>query len=154
MFSDKPIFDFTKQLLAWSAIVMLFVQPMSLAGSGCQCASSDSQTVVAKNCCAAKVETNTCCANEQTTCCTAKESSPCQCGDQCKCSVEAPGKSLPAVPINDSHSDQVLALVLSLSVASLDAIIPDAEFGRQTSMAPRPALTALQTCVLLSRFNC
>ena len=158
MFSNKAIYDFTKQLLAWSAIVMLFVQPLSLVGSGCQCGSSDSETVNARSCCTAevatKIEADTCCASVQTSCCTTQKSSPCRCGDQCRCSADEPGNPLPAVPMNDSHSDQVLALAISLSVASFDAIVPDAEFGRRTSVAHRPALTAQETCVLLSRFNC
>ena len=155
MYSRKSFYKFAKQLMAWSAVMMLFVQPLNLSANDCGCCSNVQQTETA-TCCYSKSEpgsfydsAQTCCSKEETL------NTTCTCGDQCRCSIEQPGKQLPAIPTNDSQNDQSQSLALTLEAATIGVSLPDSDFGCHSfSVYCRPALTAQQICVLLSRFNC
>lgn len=93
----------------------------------------------------------------ETSCCAAVIEPPettCNCGDQCQCAPEKPVESLPVVPIHQSVNDQVQLLVLTIDGELIVDSLTDAEFGRQSFTAYRPALSAQQFCALLSRFTC
>ena len=153
MYSKRTIIDIAKQLLAWSAIAMLFVQPLSLSASNCGCCTTGDQAGSA-TCCASTIQSSSCCGSKTTCCCSkSQEVNPtCTCGDQCRCSIETPGKPLPAVPLNGSQHEQTQTLALTISVVPLVVTRPDSNIDRQNGSVYRPALTAQQTCALLSRF--
>ncbi len=161
MYSNSPVNVFAKQLLAWSAIAMLFVQPSGLNGNVCGCGAANGQMaatdrggaagVAAKPCDSAK---STCC-SAKTTCCSAgseRSNTPCRCGDRCRCSANEPGKPLPAAPVNESQTERTQTLVLTISVVPIVISRTDSKFGLHSYSVYRPAHTAQQTCALLSRF--
>ncbi len=161
MYSRNSNYDFAKLLVAWTAIIMLFAQPLNLRASDCGCSGSNIQT--AKNSCCGSTETTccsssvelTCCSSSTKTCCSKNDvlkSSSCNCGDQCRCSSEQPSQPMPAVPVNETQTEQSQSVALTLEVAVLCFAQPKSSFDRQLFSGYQPALTAQQTCALLSRF--
>ncbi len=155
VFFNQPVNVFAKQLLAWSAIAMLFLQPLGLNGRDCGCRSGKLLDAAPAGCCSAKAADKSCCGSVNTMCCSAndKQSSvPCKCGDQCRCLVNEPGNPLPAVPVNESRNEQPQTLALTISFVRMIVSGTECKFGFRTFSVYRPALTAQQTCALLSRF--
>ncbi len=161
MYPRNSNYDFAKQLAAWTAIIMLFAQPLNLRASDCGCSGSIIQT--AKNSCCGSAETTccsssverSCCSSSTITCCSKNEgpkNSPCDCGEQCRCSQEQPSQSIPAVPANETQNEQSPSVALTLEVVVLCVTQPKSSFDRQVFSGYQPALTAQQTCALLSRF--
>ena len=155
MQSNKVLNDFAKQLMAWSAIMILFLQPLGLNGNKCGCEASARQVAEAPCCCSADVSSNECFGAAKSSCCSASKDLPgtrCKCGDQCRCSVNEPGKQLPAVPINESQNERTQTLATTIRVEPVFVLKIKSKFRCQSFSVYRPALTAQQTCVLLSRF--
>jgi hypothetical protein len=59
---------------------------------------------------------------------------------------------LPAVPANDAQNEQLQTLALTIKVESVIVFRTESNFGCPAFSAYRPALSAQQTCALLSRF--
>ena len=151
----KPINKFAKQLVAWSAIAMLFLQPLGLSGYDCGCGSVNVQEATTEYCCSMDTPEKSCCRTSEKTCCSTSDkvnNAPCKCGDHCRCSMNQPGKPLPVIPVNESQSEQSQSLALTSSVWPTAVSQTESKFGGQTFSVVRLALTAQQTCALLSRF--
>ncbi len=152
--SLKPVNEFAKQLMAWSAIAMLFLQPLSLTGNDCGCASNVRTTATA-SCCSLKQAAKSCCGVVEKTCCSKNDkvtTTTCTCGDQCRCSKGKPVQPVPAVPAKESQREHTQTLALPNSL--LPSVVSSSEntICLLSRSDFRPALTAQQTCVLLSRF--
>ena len=151
--------------MAWSAIVMLFVQPLKVDASNCGCVGKEVRTPVsltcsycsaqapAKSCC--DTQTRSCCSSSKKTCCSSGDqvhSTPCRCGDQCQCSVEKQRQPHPFVPLSDAQTEQTQTVAVAIYVAPLVALRPRQDFGCPPFSVHQPTLTAQQICALLSRF--
>ena len=161
MYSRYLNYDFAKQLAAWAAIVMLFAHPLNVRAGNCGCSSSKIQTTEnaccgnsETTCCSPSVE-RSCCSQSTDSCCSKVDFSrslPCDCGDQCQCSTKQPSQPLPAVPVNESQSDQSQSVALTLEVVEHYLVLPKFSFDRNLLSEYQTALTAQQTCAFLSRF--
>ena len=173
MFLTRTIRRFAQQAITWSAMLMLLVQPLGLQAADCGCCSAENALVDAKiscapisggsccgnvpeSCCSPK-STN-CCSSKKSACCSSTKSSddtPCNCGENCQCGVSEDSTPFtPAIPTNDSTSQQTQILALAIqTISGIDAAPLGDEFPQAESASP-VSLTAQQACALLSRFTC
>lgn len=161
MYFRNSNYDFAKQLAAWTAIIMLFAQPLSLRASECGCSGSNIQA--AKNSCCGNNDTTCCSSSVEPSCCSSStksfcskndvsKSSPCNCGERCRCSNEQPSQPMPAVPVNEAQNEKSQSVALTLEIDGRCVTWPKSNFERQLFSGFQPSLTAQQTCALLSRF--
>lgn len=152
--------------MAWFAIGMLLVQPLSVNRNDCGCCSKRVNESAKASCCSLEAPTTSiccskissvesCCEAAKTSCCSASDqfsNTRCKCDDHCLCSLSEPAKQLPAIPSNEKQNDQVNTLSLTVCVVPTAVSQTESKFRFQVSTVYRPALTAQQTCALLSRF--
>ena len=151
--------------MAWSAIVMLFVQPLKVDANNCGCGGKEVRTPVslAGSCCSGQAPAKSCCGSQTKACCSSSKknccssgdqvhSAPCRCGDQCQCSVEKQRQQQPVVPLNDLQTEQTQTVAVAIYVAPLVVVRPRQDFGCPPFSVHQPTLTAQQICALLSRF--
>ena len=160
MVSSKTIRNFARQVMTWSAMFMLLVQPLGALGADCGCSSAKETSNV--SCCSGA---DTCCGSAETSCCSKTSSccstttnsndAPCRCGDNCQCGTADGNQSPnPVIPVSDSTSQQTQILALAnQTISGIDGTIFGNEFPRAESASP-VSLTAQQVCALLSRFTC
>ncbi len=119
---SKPIHKFATQLMAWSAVVMLFLQPLVLNGDDCGCGAGNEPAAAMATLLFGQCSGKKMLRAAKSSCCTASNELPdtsCKCGDQCRCSVNEPGKPLPVVPANESQNEQTQSLALTNCVESV-----------------------------------
>ncbi len=155
MHLHRSIDVLTKQLLAWSAITMLLLQPVGWQGTACGCGTGNEQATSTAGLGTGQATTKSCCSSAGTSHGDASNEifdSRCNCGNQCCCSENEQETPLPALPLKESHLEQPLTLALMAGVEPIAATRTASKFGFLTFTVNRTALTALETCVLLSRF--
>jgi|GEM_PF-4510385 len=162
------------QASAWIAVVMLLVQSLPAANCSCGDGSSpvgDKVAQAAASCCS-KTATKSCCGGEaKSTCCSqAKRASccnkdrqdrsvagktACRCGQTCSCGALPTPTQDPAAPVphDDNRQDRLeLATYSPQAVIAIVSTRP-ATTGLGYSDQLSPA-TALDRCIMLSRFTC
>ncbi len=154
----------TKQLMAWTAILMLFVQPLCLRAGDCGCCSTAEKNEQQQSCCSTQNTTASCCSKSASgNCCNAVLPQPCSkridanscdCGDRCDCTVETPGQPAPAVPLHPSQRDHNPSAWILLADQILVADCPVNSQGCGIVTAFLPVISAQEYCALLSRFTC
>ena len=150
-----------RQVVSWTAVMTLLVQPVGLFASNCCC---DSINAVTHECCnagqspACCSQDRNCCRVEQPSCCTksiAPECDPCSCGDRCLCAAtDGPASPVPVAPVNHSETEQTNVSPLTAEPLVDCPLVPDANAQRKSDIVGSYSFTAQQICALLSRFTC
>lgn len=134
------------------ALIALLFVPFT-DSSSCCCSAPASNIAVASSCCEAEVEQNSCCSSiEKKSCCCAPVSTECSClGCECGDSED----HYPVRPYAPSQQQIDLVFVGQLGLdANLMAPWPEAQTAWPTEYAFHSSVSALEKCVLLSRFTC
>ena len=138
---------------AFCALIALMVSPID-SSSSCLCSTSDVVNANAASCCVSEVEEKSCCSSNQPKSCCCSTASDCNClGCECDEPVE-PISELPFAP-GQTQIDLVFAGHVGLSSEISTPWPEDREsVWPETRSNPGSTLTALETCVILSRFTC
>lgn len=152
--------------MTWSAMLMLLANPIGVQGADCGCSSAHEVSML--NCCCgsdACCGSDSCCESGQTSCCSRTSTCcsttngihkvPCSCEGKCQCgAIDDTQSPNPVIPVNDLTSQQTQILALAnQTISGLDGTLLGDEFPRTESVRPL-SFSALQKCVLLSRFTC
>jgi len=167
----KPILNIVRQVLTWSATVMLMVQSVGWPAAGCGCGSIRSAADRSSKCpeqarqVCCGVDRCHGCGTSQESCCesrtkdgataTANADSDCGCGQSCHCGM-ADGNDLPipAIPVREStHEQTQLLVVLFASIFDPAAAHVGGDLSGFESVG-QYSFRAQQVCALLSRFTC
>lgn len=163
MISVTTFRKLAQQLTTWSAMMMLFAQPLCLQTTQCNCCSANDQLAEATMCCSLDSPTSSqnvgCCATERS-CCSAKRTTltaatSCECGTDCQCSIhQVPGVPLPALPTNNSGHDPIQLVMLAIQSSCDCDCLADSRSKPRLESSVIHSLTAQKVCALLSRFTC
>jgi hypothetical protein len=147
--------DLARQLVAWPAIAMLLLQPLLVIGDDCGCGPRNGLRATASATQAKPVAKTCCCSTTRMRYSPGKDGltrQSCACGERCCCSANERGNPLPASPVNESRHEP--AQLPALASGDWPKHLFRAERNSSLPVYPvsRPALTAQQSCALLSRF--
>lgn len=172
----------TKQALAWAALVVLLIHPLSLNASGCPCASSAAFAASVTNCCSTgnspthqsdsglsqrvdQWSVTGQCYDATKDCCTtlvvgfqrgcAASSAvklSCDCGTGCPCAIRQPAPEPAPLPIDTSRSGALESFIVAAFLFPPAVLPRNSQLGVRHSVNSIFVRSAQQTCVLLSRF--
>ena len=155
MHRKRLLIDLSNRLMAWSAMAMLFLQPLALQAHECNCRAFSHNEVEAKGCCESEDSAQSCCETQTDSCCSTREAMAepiCNCGEQCCCSVGEPEMPMTPVPVEESQNGQTRTLALMVNVLSNSDCRSEKKICLNLFQVHRPAQSAQETCALLSRF--
>ena len=165
-----PKFNTTRKLTGttctWLAMIALCLQPNSMGGSGCGCDDKAQSSPQQATCCSAKSDLSTCCSTRESNttclptkpatsgCCCDPTNDVCLCED-CDCCVkdESPAPPLTIPPANPPTDVQIQISLFSFPFETLPLKTESDRVSTHTAN-DSDALSAQQTCILLSRFTC
>lgn len=155
----RSVFAATLMMFAMMAVSVQTL--LFSSGLGCDCPTTESQvaTNTASTCCSIenKEVPDTCCSSKTATakkCCCNPSASVCECGD-CGCSEGNDNQSpLPAIPTNEKTEVVTPVLICTAPIVGYPFDREVQRVDYQNTAVEFAALSAQETCVLLSRFTC